>query len=72
VCREVWPRRVGKREGVCGSLSRSDPTTGVNNLWWPRQRGWLVESDTAYGVQGKVREEICGFECVGLILMWLG
>lgn len=32
-----------------------------------KQMGWLVESDTAYGPQGKAEEEICEFGCVGLI-----
>jgi hypothetical protein len=32
-----------------------------------RQKGWLVESDTPYGVRGNLGRRYGGFGCVGLI-----
>jgi hypothetical protein len=67
VCRRVWPRLGGKREGrrwvVVGVRAHNRGET----FTVARQRGWLVESDTAYGWRGKVRGGDMWVGCVGLI-----
>jgi hypothetical protein len=46
VCRGVWPRRSGEREGVGGSLSGSGPGPTT---------GGILHGGKAKGVAGRVR-----------------
>jgi hypothetical protein len=54
VCREVWPRSGGKREGVRWVVVEVRAHNMGESFTATRQREWLVESDTAYGARGKV------------------
>jgi hypothetical protein len=53
-CRGVWPRGVENGRWVAGWLSGRGSQQRGESFTLARQRGWLVEYDTANGAWGKV------------------
>jgi hypothetical protein len=54
VCRGVWSRRGGKREGFRWVVFGVRTHNRGESFSVTKQRGWLIESDTAYGARGNV------------------